>query len=115
MTRYPSPAINTRVYRTTIGPSHQKPPQDPTTEDPDRFIQWPEIVQAWVHLGELDPSERVIIPEYRRNSAACIHTFVTYRFPPAPPHFFLLFDCTFPFLGLYSSNMVHLIPYDIDL
>ena len=24
----------------------------------------------------------VIIPEYRRNSAAYIHTFVTYCFPP---------------------------------
>ena len=49
------------------------------------------------------------------NSAAYIHTFVTYRFPPPPHHFFLLFHCTFPFLGLYLSQMVHLIPYDIDL
>ena len=59
----------------------------------------------------------LIIPEYRWNSAAYIHTFVTYR-PPPPPHthhFFLLFDCTFPFLGLYVSQTVHLIPYDIDV
>ena len=55
----------------------------------------------------------VIIPDYRQNSATCIHTFFTYRLPPPPPHthhFFLLFDCPFPFLGLYLSQMVHLIP-----
>ena len=56
----------------------------------------------------------VIIPEYRRNTAAYIHTFVTYRLPPPPTTFFSYLIATFPFLGLYLSQMVHLIPYDID-
>ena len=33
--------------------------QTSTTVAPERFIQWPGIVEAWVHLGELDPSECV--------------------------------------------------------
>ena len=45
----------------------------------------------------------VTIPEYRRNSAAYIHAFVTSCLPP-PPHttFFLLFDCYIPFFGPLS-------------
>ena len=42
------------------------------------------------------------------------YTHLLHTVPP-PHHFFLLIDCTFPFLGLYLSHMVHLIPYDIDL
>ena len=49
--------------------------------------------------------------EYR--SAAYIHTFVTYRLPPHAA-FFSYLIATFPLSGLYVSQMVHLIPYDID-
>ena len=31
----------------------------PATVASERFIQWPEMVEAWVRLGELDPSECV--------------------------------------------------------
>ena len=43
----------------------------------------------------------VTIPEYRRNSATYVHTFVTYRLPPTH-HFFLLFDCCIPLFGPLS-------------
>ena len=44
-----------------------------------------------------------------------MHTHICYIPFPPQHHFFLLFDCAFPFLGLSLSHMVHLIPYDIDL
>ena len=58
----------------------------------------------------------VIIPEYGLNSAAYIYMLHTVYPPPPHTHttFFSYLIATFPFLGLYLSQMVHLIPYDID-
>ena len=57
-----------------------------------------------VGIGNAFPANAVwvTIPEYRRNSAAYIHTFVTYRLPPPTHHFFLLFDCYIPLVGPLS-------------
>ena len=55
--------------------------------------------------GTLSLRRAVWVLEYRRNSAAYIHTFVTYHLTPPPPHthhFFLLFDCYIPLLGPLS-------------
>ena len=82
---------------------------------PERY--WTECGGAWpggmLSLRRLWRAVWIIIPEYRRNSAAYIHTFVTYCLPPHTT-FFSHLIATFPFLGLYLSQMVHLIPYDID-
>ena len=64
-------------------------------------------------LRRLQRAVWVIIREYRRNSAAYIHTFVTYHLPPHTI-FFSYLIATFPLVGLYLSQMVHLIPYPMQ-
>ena len=55
----------------------------------------------------------VIISEYGWNSAAYKHTVNVLPPPPHTHHFFSYSIATFSFLGLFLSQMVHLIPYPI--
>ena len=54
-----SPAVITGFSRRLAGLGRQNFTQTATAVASERFIKWPEIAEAWVHLGELDPSECV--------------------------------------------------------
>ena len=59
LTGCPSPALSEGFSRRSTGLGYRNCTQALTAVAPERFIDWLEIVEAWVHPGELDVSECV--------------------------------------------------------